>query len=316
MTRAWRSHHVWQLRRLDLKGRICECVMHVSSAGTSLVEGHSCLSISLRGSMSFFSHVFCSCRVFFVVICSYDETCVDSGGCRLILIILFQRQGVSVVLFVVHHLVWGHVTWRDSWRERHIQHARRRKKRCQRRGVGMAAVRCSERRWSHLSAYDEQIGRANLQPFGQFQTDVHADAQNVVCTMSGRCSEVLIHLFRAGTGQQDNTRPPLNVFGADGEDSRLSDLRRGSMKHSCSQATHTELQSHGSKQCRSNWRVWKHRFDGRNTRGFLTIMQACAQCACVTRAWRSHHVWQLRRLEFKGAFVDVRDACEQFGNVC
>ena len=187
--------------------------------------------------------------VFFVVICSYDETCVDSGGCRLILIILFQRQGVSVVLFVVHHFVWGHVTWEDSWRERHIQHARRRKKRCQRRGVGMAAVRCSERQLSHLSAYDEHAGRANLQPFGKLQTDVHADAQNVVCTMSGRCSEVLIHLFRAGQGQQDNTRPPtLNVFVAEGEESRPSDLRRGSMKHSCSQATHTELQSHASKQ--------------------------------------------------------------------
>ena len=75
------------------------------------------------------------------------------------------------------------------------QHVRRRKKRCQRRGVGMAAVRCSERRSSHLSAYDEQIGRANLLPFGQLQTDVHADAQNVVCTASGRCSEVLIHMF-------------------------------------------------------------------------------------------------------------------------
>ena len=35
----------------------------------------------------------------------------------------------------------------------------------------------------------------------------------------------------------------------------------------------------------------------------------------MTRALRSHHVWRLRRLEFKGAFVDVRDACEQCENV-
>ena len=35
----------------------------------------------------------------------------------------------------------------------------------------------------------------------------------------------------------------------------------------------------------------------------------------MTRALRSHYVWRMRRLEFKGAFVDVRDACEQCGNV-
>ena len=35
----------------------------------------------------------------------------------------------------------------------------------------------------------------------------------------------------------------------------------------------------------------------------------------MTRALRSYHVWRMRRLEFKGAFVDVRDACEQCVNV-
>ena len=52
-------------------------------------------------------------------------------------------------------------------------------KHCQRRAVGRAVVRCSERQWSHLSAYDEQARRENVQGLGQIQTDAHADAQNV-----------------------------------------------------------------------------------------------------------------------------------------
>ena len=61
--------------------------------------------------------------------------------------------------------------------------------------------------------------------------NARAIAHNVVCTTGERCSEVLTHLLRAGTGQQDNTRPPLNVFVAQVEDSGQSDLRRGSMNH-------------------------------------------------------------------------------------
>ena len=121
-------------------------------------------------------------------------------------------------------------------------------KHCQRHGVGRAVVRCSERQLSHLSAYDEQADRQDVQPFGQLQTDVHADAQNGACTNGGRCSEVFTHLFLAGTGQQDNTRPPLNVFVAEGEDSRQSDLRRGSMNHCCSQMTRTDHQTQVAKQ--------------------------------------------------------------------
>ena len=41
----------------------------------------------------------------------------------------------------------------------------------------------------------------------------------------------------------------------------------------------------------------------------------CAVSSCVTRALQRHHVWHMRRLEFKGAFVDLRDACELCGNV-
>ena len=36
-------------------------------------------------------------------------------------------QGLCVVPFVVHPSVCGHLTWKDSWRERHTHQARRRK---------------------------------------------------------------------------------------------------------------------------------------------------------------------------------------------
>ena len=49
------------------------CVMHVSSDGTSLVEGHPCLSFSFLGSMSLFSHF--SAVVFMVMgLCSFYGT--------------------------------------------------------------------------------------------------------------------------------------------------------------------------------------------------------------------------------------------------
>ena len=57
------------------------------------------------------------------------------------------------------------------------------------------------------------------------------------------------------------------------------------------------------------------RFDGRHTGGFYVHEGMCAICACVTRAWQSHHVWQLRRLDLEVESVDVRGACEQCGNV-
>ena len=99
------------------------------------------------------------------------------------------------------------------------------KKHC-RRGFGTPVARCSERRLSQFSAYHEQARREIVRTFGQVQKVAHADAHNVVCTTCERCSELLTHVFRAGTGQQDNTRPPLNVFVAEGEDSC-----RGSVNH-------------------------------------------------------------------------------------
>ena len=120
-------------------------------------------------------------------------------------------------------------------------------KHCQRHGVGRAVVRCSERQLSHLSAYDEQAGRETCRAT---RLDSNRCAR--------RCPECYlyqgwalfgsVHLFLAGTGQQDNTRPPSNVFVAEGEDSRQSDLLCGSMNHCCSQMTRTEHQTQVAKQ--------------------------------------------------------------------
>ena len=54
-------------------------------------------------------------------------------------------------------------------------------------------------------------------------------------------------------------------------------------------------------------------FDRRHKGGFDVHECICAMSSSVTRAWRSHYVWQLRRLDLKGASMDVRDACEQCG---
>ena len=42
------------------------------------------------------------------------------------------------------------------------------------------------------------------------------------------------------------------------------------------------------------------RLDGRNTGGFDIHGCICAMSSTVTRALRSHHVWQVRRLDLKG----------------
>ena len=75
-----------------------------------------------------------SFRMCFPWLCLWSWACVlmarhgvDSGGCALILIFFFQRHGLFVVPFVVHVSIWGHVTWKDIWRESHTHHARRSK---------------------------------------------------------------------------------------------------------------------------------------------------------------------------------------------
>ena len=108
---------------------------------------------------------------------------MDSGGCGLFVTVLFQRRGLRVVPFVVHPSVCCHFTWNDSWRERLAQRARHSK----RRGVGRAVIHYSERWCSHLSAYDEQARRENVQPLGQLQTYTCADTQNIPQVTVVRC---------------------------------------------------------------------------------------------------------------------------------
>ena len=88
-------------------------------------------------------------------------------------------------------------------------------------------------------------------------------------------------LFICSEQEQANKttrRPTLTVFVAEGEESRPSDLRRGSMKHSCSQATHTELQSHGLEAVKKQLASLGNIDLMDVTHEVLTLMQACAQC--------------------------------------
>ena len=53
-------------------------------------------------------------------------------------------------------------------------------------------------------------------------------------------------MFRAGTGQQDNTRPPVNVFVAEGEDSRRGSVNGvlGSPAHGAADARFEAVTNH------------------------------------------------------------------------
>ena len=182
--------------------------MHVSSAGTSSVEGQSCLSMPFRiVCLSFHMCFPWSC------LCSWacvhmTRHCVDSGGSVLILIFLFQRHGLCVVPFVTLPSVCSHFTWKDSWCERHTHHERRGKNIANdaalagRSHVAVSAVA------SQLSAYHGQALRETAQAFGQVQKNALATAPNVVCTTCERCSDVLTHF----PSRNRRTRPPLNVF--------------------------------------------------------------------------------------------------------
>ena len=49
--------------------------------------------------------------------------------------------------------------------------------------------------------------------------------------------------------------------------------------------------------------------------GFRCLSLHMGTVHCSRCALRSHHVWQLQRLDLKGESLHVRDACEQCGNV-
>ena len=102
--------------------------MHVSSAGTSLVEGHSCMCKTFRILRLLFRMYF-TVVVFLVVgMCSCDGTLcgfwwVRVNSERSFPATLSLRCSVflSIRLFVVIS------QWKDSWREQHNHHASRRK---------------------------------------------------------------------------------------------------------------------------------------------------------------------------------------------
>ena len=84
--------------------------MHVSSAGTPLVEGYSCLSMSF-GFRCLSFHFFLQWWCLFSWSCVHlSRHCVDSVGHGLNAIVTVQQHGLCVVPFVVHSSVWDHST--------------------------------------------------------------------------------------------------------------------------------------------------------------------------------------------------------------
>ena len=73
MTRALQSHHVWQFRRLGLKGESMDVRDACDSAGTSPVEGHSCCPSRSDFNVSRFACVCSGVGFIFVGMCSYDK---------------------------------------------------------------------------------------------------------------------------------------------------------------------------------------------------------------------------------------------------
>ena len=134
---------------------------------------------------------------------------------------------------------------------------------------------------SQLSACNEQARRETLQALGQLQKDAHADAQNVACTTGGRCSEVPTLMFRAGTGQQGNTRRTLNVFVADGEDSRQSDLRGFVWFHD-----KLTFSDHPHRAADARFEALKDQLASLE-RDLMDVTQE----VFMTRALQIHHVW-------------------------
>ena len=133
------------------------CVMHVSSAGTSSVEGHSCLSISFRVSKSLVSHVFFSgcvyaCEhVFFLT-----RNGVDSGECGLIRIVLFQR----------HILLFRVISY-----ERQLARA----------AHPAGKTKKATRRWQGGRTLQRAppVAVLSLQPLGQLERNANADVQTL-----------------------------------------------------------------------------------------------------------------------------------------
>ena len=107
---ALRSHHVWQLRRLGLKGES----LHVRDAC------EHCGNV-VGGRPLVFVHVFSWSCV------HLSRHCVNCVGYGLNAIVIVQQRGLRVVPFVVFSSVLGSFHRKDSWRERRTQHERRRK---------------------------------------------------------------------------------------------------------------------------------------------------------------------------------------------
>ena len=157
----------------------------------------------------------------FVGMCSYDETCVDYCRCGLILIILFQRHGLCDGPFFVQPFVCGHFSWKDS---------------CKTQNKNIASDAALAARSNVAASASGRISQRMTNKSVEKMYSQSASCKQM-CTQMPRVLLVprvdVVRKCLLICSEQDKanktTRPPtLNVFVAEGEDSRQSDLRRGS----------------------------------------------------------------------------------------
>ena len=144
------------------------CVMHVSSAGTSLVEGHSYLPMSLRISMTLDSHVFSWLCFCFEGICSSGETLCGFWWERVDSAFSFPATwSLRCCVCFISVCLWS-FSWTDSWRERDTHHARHRKtlSAIWRAQAGQTLQRAFP---PQVSVFHEQPGRENVQTLAAFK---------------------------------------------------------------------------------------------------------------------------------------------------
>ena len=220
---------------------------------------------------------------------------MDSGGCALILIVLFQQHVLCVAPFVVHISIWGSCHTESS-------RAAGKDMECIANDAalaGMSHVAASDAA-SQLSAYHEQARGENLQAFCQLQKDAHADAQNV--------ARVII--VRMCTTHDPHSRcwwPKVRI--------RVSSI---CVVVLCITAVFRSSAPNTRRKCRSSdeptGEFRKKRFDGRNTRGFdvhaSIFANASMRDTCIAKPCLA-----IATSGLKVESVDVRGACEQCGNI-
>ena len=196
------------------------CVMHVSSAGTSSVEGHSYLPMSLRISMTLDSHVFSWLCFCFEGMCSSGETLCGFWWERVDSAFSFPATwSLRCCVCFISVCLWSFFMERQLARAAHPP--------CKAQKNIVIDLACAGRSKVAASVsaaglvFHEQAGRENVQTLGSFQK---IRTQMPRKLLVPRLDDVRKCLLICSEQEQANksTRLTLNVFVAEGEDSRLS----------------------------------------------------------------------------------------------